>query len=239
MRLNRSIFHVLDLIKSLQKSKPAKLGHVTLLKEYNIQGSPEFRVFKSSEGLASYLQYLNNFVIKPDGLTGGKGVRLSGEHLSSISEAVDYANELFDKHGSVLVEEKLEGEEFSLQSITDGKSMVNCPIAQDHKRAYDGDLGPNTGGMGSYTCADFSLPFLDHTDVENAKKINLDVAKAIEKKTGHPYRGVLYGGFMATADGVRLIEYNARFADPEGMNIIPLFNSDFLEMCYAVAKRLS
>ncbi|MCX5643271.1 MAG: phosphoribosylamine--glycine ligase [Phycisphaerae bacterium] len=222
--------------KELAKIETSKAWARQLLATHHIPGNPEFRVFKSSDGLSDYLRKLGDFVVKPDGLTGGKGVRLSGEHLASISEAVDYANQLFATHGCVVIEEKLEGEEFSLQTITDGEALIHCPVVQDHKRAYEGDVGPNTGGMGSYSCADFSLPFLDMSDIEQAKAINAAVVKAIRETTGRPYRGVLYGGFIATASGVRLIEYNARFADPEGMNIIPLLQTDFVQLCYAVAK---
>lgn len=222
--------------KELAKIETSKAWTRELLRTYDIPGSPDFRVFKSTDGLTTYLHELGDFVIKPDGLTGGKGVRLSGEHLNSVREAVDYANQLFNTHGSVVVEEKLEGEEFSLQTITDGDTLIHCPIVQDHKRAYEGDIGPNTGGMGSYSCADLSLPFLEKSDVEDAKAINASVIQAIREKTGRPYRGVLYGGFIATTKGTRLIEYNARFGDPEGMNVIPLLQIDFVELCYAAAK---
>jgi phosphoribosylamine--glycine ligase len=222
--------------QELAKIETSKKWARELLATYGISGNPEFRVFKSTDGLAAYLHELHDFVVKPDGLTGGKGVRLSGEHLRSIDEAVDYAKEMIQIHGSVVVEEKLEGEEFSLQTITDGETSIHCPIVQDHKRAYEGDIGPNTGGMGSYSCANLSLPFLEKADVDEAKAINTSVIQAIRAKTGKPYRGVLYGGFIATAKGTRLIEYNARFADPESMNIIPLLNTDFVELCYAVAK---
>jgi phosphoribosylamine--glycine ligase len=105
---------------------------------------------------------------------------------------------------------------------------------QDHKRAYEDDNGPNTGGMGSYSCEDHSLPFLASSDLEAARSINEQVIRALAKETGQPYRGVLYGGFMATADGVRVIEYNARFGDPEAMNVLPLMTTDFVEVCIAV-----
>jgi phosphoribosylamine-glycine ligase len=90
--------------------------------------------------------------------------------------------------------------------------------------------------MGSYSCADFSLPFLEETDVSEARLINERVIDALARETGEPYRGVLYGGFMATREGVRLIEYNARFGDPEALNVLPLLNADFVELCVAAAK---
>jgi phosphoribosylamine--glycine ligase len=136
----------------------------------------------------------------------------------------------------VQIEERLEGEEFSLQTITDGTTVIHCPLVQDHKRAYEGDRGPNTGGMGSYSCPDFSLPFLERDDVVKAKRINEQVIHALASETGEPYRGVLYGGFMATRDGVRLIEYNCRFGDPEAMNVLPILRGDFVDICSAAVR---
>jgi phosphoribosylamine--glycine ligase len=134
-----------------------------------------------------------------------------------------------------VIEERLEGEEFSLQTITDGDAVVHCPIAQDHKRAYSGDTGPNTGGMGSYSCPDGSLPFLTEADVAAARHINEATIDALVSKTGTPYCGVLYGGFIAVSEGVRLIEYNARFGDPEAMNVLPLLEGDLTELLWATA----
>jgi phosphoribosylamine--glycine ligase len=159
-----------------------------------------------------------------------------GEHLSSIEEASGYAEAVLATDGKVQVEQRLEGEEFSLQTITDGEAVVHCPLVQDHKRAFEGDRGPNTGGMGSYSCPDFSLPFLDPDDVAEAQSINEQVIDALARDTGEPYRGVLYGGFMATRDGVRLIEYNSRFGDPEALNVLPILKADFFELCLAVAQ---
>jgi phosphoribosylamine---glycine ligase len=207
-----------------------------LLDKHGIPGNPEYRVFNSTGGLRQYMEDLGSFVVKPDGLTAGKGVRVFGDHFHSIEPALEYAEEIVVSDGRVQIEERLEGEEFSLQTITDGDAMIHCPLVQDHKRAYEGDEGPNTGGMGSYSCSDFSLPFLEPDDVVKAKKINEQVIHVLADVTGEPYRGVLYGGFMATRDGVRLIEYNCRFGDPEAMNVLPLLRGDFVELCSAVSR---
>ncbi|HEY2913679.1 MAG TPA: phosphoribosylamine--glycine ligase [Candidatus Angelobacter sp.] len=199
--------------------------------------NPEYRIFKSASGLKEFLQELGGFVIKPDGLTGGKGVRVSGEHLSSADEGVTYAKELLALHPCIVAEQKLEGEEFSLQTISDGYSFVHCPLAQDHKRAFENDLGPNTGGMGSYSCSDWSLPFLRTFELEEAKRINCKVLNSVREETGKPYRGVLYGNYIATREGVKLIEYNARFADPESMNILSILDTDFVDICEAVLSK--
>jgi phosphoribosylamine---glycine ligase len=221
--------------KKLAAIESSKSWARRLLDKHGIPGNPAYRAFEAPDGLRDYMEELGSFVVKPDGLTGGKGVRVFGEHLQTIDEAFDYATEVLAGHPRVQIEERLEGEEFSLQTITDGESVIHCPLVQDHKRAYEGDQGPNTGGMGSYSCADLSLPFLSDADALRAHAISEKVIEALGRETGHPYRGVLYGGFMATGDGIRLIEYNARFGDPEAMNVLPILDADFVELCAAVA----
>jgi phosphoribosylamine--glycine ligase len=110
------------------------------------------------------------------------------------------------------------------------------PAVRDHKRANVGDSGPNTGGMGSYSCENHSLPFLSPDELQQASKINKLVAEALRKETGEPYKGVLYGGFMATTAGIRLIEYNARFGDPEALNVLSLLTTDFADVCLAIIR---
>lgn len=223
--------------RSLAAIESSKSWARYLLESYDIPGNPRYRAFDSMEGMHAYMGELGSFVVKPDGLTAGKGVRVLGEHLHSTEEALAYATEvLAGGHPRVQIEERLIGEEFSLQTITDGENVIHCPLVQDHKRAYEGDRGPNTGGMGSYSCADFSLPFLSDADVLQAHTISEKVIEALKKETGQPYRGVLYGGFIATRDGVKLIEYNARFGDPEAMNVLPILDADFIDLCDAVAN---
>lgn len=221
--------------RELARIESSKSWAREVLDRNGIPGNPEYRVITERGDLRPYMEHLGEFVIKPDGLTAGKGVRVFGEHISTIEEALEYAGALVEADGRVQIEERLEGEEFSLQTITDGESFLHCPLVQDHKRAFEGDAGPNTGGMGTYSCADHSLPFLTAADVAAARSITEQVAEALEREVGRPYRGVLYGGFIATSDGVRLIEYNARFGDPEAMNVLPLFEGDFVELCDAVA----
>ncbi len=206
-----------------------------LLARNNIPGNPEHRLFRDESDLYGYIKALGSFVVKPDGLTGGKGVRVLGDHFATIDEGYAYALSVLRESGRVQIEQKLEGQEFSLQTITDGETVIHCPLVQDHKRAFEGDRGPNTGGMGSYSCADFGLPFLEAKDIADAQAINQEVIEALARETGERYKGVLYGGFIATRDGISLIEYNARFGDPEVMNILPLLDSDFVELCSAVA----
>src|SRR5439155_12027564 len=136
----------------------------------------------------------------------------------------------------VLIEEKLEAEEFSLQSFCDGTHLKHMPPIQDHKRAHAGDTGPNTGGMGSYSCEDHGLPFLQPQDLDQAKVINEAVANALFRETKWKYKGILYGGFMVTRGGIRLLEYNARFGDPEALNVLSLLETDLVDVCEAIIE---
>ena len=197
--------------------------------------NPQRKEFSSIEGVESFIKQLGGeYVIKFDGLMGGKGVRVSGEHLKNIDEGVAYANEIVKVGGKFLIEEKLVGEEFSLMSFVDGNICKHMPVVQDHKRVYEGDTGPNTGGMGTYSFGNHSLPFLSEKNIKEAQKTNELVAKQLFEETGTPYVGVLYGGFMLTGGGVKVIEYNARFGDPEAMNVLSILKSDFLSICISM-----
>ena len=221
--------------KDLAKLETSKAFTRDLLREYNIPGGPQYQTFNSLAGVTEFLNVLGkNYVVKYDGLAGGKGVKVSGEHLHSHDEALAYCQELTDKGSEFVIEEKFIGEEFSLMSFCDGNTLKHMPAVQDHKRAYEGDTGPNTGGMGTYSDANHSLPFLTENDIVEAHQINTQTAKAVKDKFGEGYRGILYGGFMATASGVKLIEYNARFGDPEAMNVLSLLDSDFIEICNGI-----
>ena len=221
--------------KDLAKLETSKSFTRDLLREYNIPGGPQYQTFNSLAGVTEFLNVLGeNYVVKYDGLAGGKGVKVSGEHLHSHDEALAYCQELTDKGDEFVIEEKFIGEEFSLMSFCDGDTLKHMPAVQDHKRAYEGDTGPNTGGMGTYSDANHSLPFLTENDIVEAHQINTQTAKAVKDKFGEGYQGVLYGGFMATASGVKLIEYNARFGDPEAMNVLSLLDSDFIEICNGI-----
>jgi phosphoribosylamine---glycine ligase len=222
--------------KSLARLETSKSFTRDLLAKYHIPGNPGFGNFPSLEGIEKFLDESGDVVIKPDGLTGGKGVMVQGDHFSSKKEALAICKAILAEHGSVTVEEKLEGEEFSLQCLTDGKTVAVTPPVQDHKRRFNDDKGPNTGGMGSYSCADHSLPFLRSKDVEEGLAITRQVAEALYRETGTYYKGVMYGGFMVTAQGLKLLEYNARFGDPETMNILPLLKTDFTDVCLAIIE---
>jgi phosphoribosylamine--glycine ligase len=176
--------------------------------------------------------------VKPVGLTGGKGVKVQGEQLKDKSEVLAYVKEIFDTKmggGGVVLEEKAMGEEFTLMAFCDGRDIAIMPLVQDHKRAFEGDLGPNTGGMGSYSAEDHLLPFVKRAERDQAKDIMSKVIAALAKD-GMPYKGVLYGQFMLTSAGPKVIEFNARFGDPEAMNVLPLLRTPFSSVCEAIVS---
>ncbi|MFH0776238.1 MAG: phosphoribosylamine--glycine ligase [Patescibacteria group bacterium] len=213
-----------------------------LLQKYDIPGNPEFAVFEGNDeitrtAIQNFMQSLGGqFVVKADGLKSGKGVKVVGDHLNGIEDGLHYAMSCVAEDGRVVIEEKLVGEEFSAMFLTDGKTLAALPVSQDHKRAFEDDKGPNTGGMGTYSDENNSLPFLQQSDLAVAREITQKVLDALQKETGETFRGVMYGGFIATKNGIKLIEYNARFGDPEAMNVFPILKTDFIEVCRKVAE---
>jgi len=212
-----------------------------LLKDYEVGGSPKFGIFTDEKEAHSFINSLGGQVaVKPSGLTGGKGVKVTGYQLQNGNEAKAYASELLSAKlaglSTIVIEEKLEGEEFSLQAFSDGNKVYGMPMVQDHKRAYEGDVGPNTGGMGSYSGAGQLLPFATQKHYDTAMSIMQKTIEAFRKKTGKPFVGILYGGFMITQQGVKLIEYNARFGDPEAMNVLSVLKSDLFSIFSQMAS---
>ena len=218
--------------KDVARIETSKSFARNILDRCSPEKNPQRKEFSSLEGVEEFLQKLGgNYVVKYDGLMGGKGVKVSGEHLFSSEETLEYCKKIIGMGGIFLVEEKLVGEEFSLMSFCDGQNCAHMPVVQDHKRAFEGDVGPNTGGMGTYSFANHSLPFLSEKDVSDAQKTNERVAKELYRTTGTKFKGFLYGGFMATKDGIKVVEYNARLGDPEAMNVLSLLKTDFFDIC--------
>ncbi|MDU9376595.1 Phosphoribosylamine--glycine ligase [Methanocorpusculaceae archaeon Sp1] len=209
----------------------------SLMQKHKIDGCPAYKLCQTPEEAAEYIRaYPGDLAVKPTGLTGGKGVKVMGEQVDREG-AVEYAMTL--KNQTIILEERLLGEEFTLMAFVDGKTLVPMPLVQDHKRAFDGDKGPNTGGMGSYTLADHKFPFVTDADYAAAFSIMQATVDALAKE-GCPYKGVLYGQFMNTATGPKVIEYNARFGDPEAMNVLTLLESDFVTIAeHIIAGTLS
>jgi len=212
----------------------SKIFARNLLQKYQIKSNVASQMFDSMDSIKSYIKDIGveNIVVKPEGLTGGKGVKVYGDHLFSQQDILDYCQELVRSKERFLLEEKVVGEEFTLQTFTDGMNIIGTPLVQDHKRAYENDKGPNTGGMGSYSMADHLMPFITKNDVENALLDMKKTVAAVKAETGVKYKGFLYGQFMKSAEGLKLIEFNARFGDPEAMNVLPLMKTNFIDICW-------
>lgn len=198
-----------------------------------VKGVPRFQVFDNYGDACRYLGEFPDSVIKPAGLTGGKGVKVMGEHLMTQGEGRAYIEEVLKKDG-VVIEDRLRGEEVTIQAFVDGSHVKPMPTVQDHKRAFDGDVGPNTGGMGSYTDRSGLLPFMLQEDYDEGVAIMQATVEALKKDAGIAYKGTLYGQFMITGDGMKVIEYNARFGDPEAMNVLTLLKTDLVDICQAM-----
>ncbi|MBX0293888.1 phosphoribosylamine--glycine ligase [Haloarcula nitratireducens] len=202
------------------------------MREHDIPGCPDFETFEDMEAACDYIdEYDGDLAVKPAGLTGGKGVRVIGDQCTA-EEAKEYLRD--SDYDRVVLEERLVGEEFTVQAFVANGDLRVTPAVQDHKRAYEGDEGPNTGGMGSYSDSTLELPFMTEEDYGDA----VDVLKAtVEALDG--YKGVLYGQFMLTETGPRVVEFNARFGDPEAMNTLPVLNTDFLDVLTAARDDVS
>jgi phosphoribosylamine--glycine ligase len=221
--------------KRLAQLESSKSFTRKLLSTYEIEGNPKYKTFFSEEGMEEFAKECGEFVVKFDGLAGGKGVQVQGDHFETLEEGLNIANGYLQKSGKVVIEEKLVGQEFSLLFFVDGVSLAPMPVVQDNKRAFAGDKGPNTGGMGTVSDADHSLPFLKPEDVQQAKKIAADTIGALQADCdGEKFKGILFGGYMVTKNGVRLIEFNVRFGDPEALNVLPILSTDFVDICQAI-----
>ena len=196
------------------------------MEEHDIPGCPDYETFEDMDAACEYVDsYDGDLAIKPAGLTGGKGVRVIGDQITA-EEGKEYLRS--SDYDRVVLEERLVGEEFTVQALVANGEVRVTPAVQDHKRAYEGDEGPNTGGMGSYSDATLELPFMDRADYMAA----VDVIEAtVDALDG--YKGVLYGQFMLTDEGPKVVEFNARFGDPEAMNTLPVLNTDFLDVLTA------
>ena len=212
----------------------------SLLAEVAPEAAPRWQVVREAAEVADAIASFGStpVAVKPSGLTGGKGVKVMGPHLADHREAGDYALSLLASGGageSVLIEEKIIGAEFTIQAISDGRVVVFPPSTYDYPFRYDGDEGPGTGGMGSLSMAGATLPFMTQDHYRQACTI---VEKVIERlgQEGRHFTGVMNSGFFATADGVKVIEFNARFGDPECMNIMSLFDGSWPEVMERISS---
>jgi len=215
----------------------SKLFCRELLQRHGVDGQPRFAAPATVEEVDSAVAgFSGPFVVKPSGLTAGKGVWVQGADFASPAEGAVYAKSILIQGQRVLLEEKLDGEEFSQMAFVTDSGVYPMPAVQDFKRAREGDQGGNTGGMGSYSQRDHLLPFLSSADRDRSIGI-LEKTAAAMRAEGLSYRGILYGGFMLTANGPRLLEFNARFGDPEGINALTLYEEgNFADLLYGVAS---
>ncbi|MEM2843149.1 MAG: hypothetical protein QXZ53_04645 [Candidatus Bathyarchaeia archaeon] len=228
---------------ALEKSK---VEQRLLLKQVSPDVNPEFKVFdpkdykgegKVIEEVEKWINELGGIeksVIKPDKPGFGKGVGVGGEHFFNINQAVEHFLSIYSKNTRVLIEEKIEGEESSFQAWCDGRTIIPLPETRDYKRAFDGDLGVNTGGMGSYKSEGNWLPFMNESDWINEIEVVKKIFNKLKGLGSNPeLRGMpFYVAFIHTKQGVKILEINSRPGDPEIINIMPLIREDFVDVCF-------
>ena len=222
-----------------------------LMWKYKIPGRLRYKTFVDPEDAAEYAKAVGDSVVKPARQAGGRGVRVFGEtaeHLSKIAReaAASYVKRLADVikkkykdiENTIVVEERVEGVEYTLMTVTDGYDVLPLPIVEDHPHLYPWDLGPETGGMGSISGPSYILPFLTEDEFKESSKIVEMTVKALFDEIKERYVGAISGQMMLTSFwGPTLIEYYARFGDPEIGNLVFMINSDFLELLDAAARK--
>jgi len=226
----------------------SKVQQRLLFQEIAPEANPRFKIFNPEDytgtdevkkAVYGWLDQLEDkAVVKPDKPTAGKGVGVWGDHFITREKLFEHFMSNF-QYGTVIIEEKIDGEESSFQALCDGKHFSPLPGTRDYKRAFDGDKGPNTGGMGSYKDAGDALPFL--TAAEREKEVAL-ATRIFEKWTAKigddsALRGVpLYLAFMHTGAGIKILENNSRPGDPEIINILPILKEDFVDVCFKILE---
>jgi len=225
----------------------SKVAQRQLFEEAVPTVNPKFKVFNPNDykgatdvkkAVYTWLNELGNqAVVKPDNPVAGKGVGVWGDHFNTRQQLYNHFLANYE-HGQVLIEEKIEGEESSFQAFCDGKNFVALPETRDYKRAFDGDEGPNTGGMGSYKDKANLLPFMSTEDREREIEIVNKIFNYLKKRgSGDELRGMpFYIAFMHTAKGPKILENNSRPGDPEIMNILPLLKDDFIDICFRMIE---
>jgi phosphoribosylamine--glycine ligase len=206
-----------------------------LMKKHGIDALPRFKVFKDRYKAINYAEKFNwKVAVKPIGLTEGLGVKIYGDQLKHQDDVVNYIHKIFDKKiggdAKVLIEEKIEGAEFTIQCFVYGKHIITTPAVKDFKRLLPGDKGPNTASMGSYSNSGFLLPFMNQEDYLEAVNIIMKTLNVFNNDAGEDCKGFLYGQFMKTKDGLKLIEYNFRPGDPEWLNTLLVMDDNLVDV---------
>ena len=199
-----------------------KLAPEMIIKNYNVT---------SVEKLKDIVDLYNDdsFVIKPEGLTGGKGVKVGGIHFKGKDEGFKYAKSCLEISGNVIIQDKIEGREFTVMALTDGENIVVTPTTFDYPYRFNEDKGPGTGGMGCLSFENGMLPFLEQKDIDECSNLIKETLKYINKDNLE-FNGVIYGGFFKTKNGIKFIEFNSRFGDPEALNVLNSLETPFTEV---------
>jgi phosphoribosylamine--glycine ligase len=226
----------------------SKIEQRSLFQEIAPEANPRFKIFHPADyknqaevksAVYRWLDELDNqAVVKPDKPALGKGVGVWGDHFATREQLFEHFISNF-QYGSVIIEEKIDGEESSFMAFCDGKHFIPLPDTRDYKRAFDDDKGPNTGGMGSYKDVGDTLPFLTAAE----RELELSLANKIFKgwkakiKDDSALRGIpLYLAFMHTGDGIKVLENNSRPGDPEIINLLPIIKDDFVDVCFKMIE---
>ena len=231
--LNKAGIPVFGPSKAAAQLEGSKVFAKDLMKKYNIP-TAAYGVFHKVDEAKEFIgQTGAPIVVKADGLAAGKGVvvAMTIDEANAAVEDMLSGNRFGEAGSTVVIEEFMEGEEASLLAFVDGKTVVPMIASQDHKRIFDGDKGPNTGGMGTYAPA----PVLTDTLRDEAMKTILEPMVAAMENEGMPYVGCLYAGLMITPQGPKVVEFNARFGDPETQVVLPLLDSDLGQIMMACA----
>ncbi|MGO8805138.1 MAG: hypothetical protein ACLQO7_00835 [Candidatus Bathyarchaeia archaeon] len=226
----------------------SKVEQRQLFDEIAPEANPRFKVFSPADykggadvksAVYRWLDELDNqAVVKPDKPALGKGVGVWGDHFANREELFEHFMSNF-KYGNVIIEEKIDGEESSFMAFCDGKHFIALPDTRDYKRAFDGDRGPNTGGMGSYKDSDGRLPFLTAVERDDELALANKIFKGWKAKIkdDSALRGVpLYLAFMHTGKGIKVLENNSRPGDPEIINLLALIKDDFIDVCFRIIE---
>lgn len=199
-----------------------KLAPNMIIKNYNVTDVNELKSI-----IDKYED--DSFVVKPEGLTGGKGVKVGGIHFKGKEEGYEYAKTCLEGSGNVIIQDKIEGREFTVMALTDGENIVITPTTFDYPYRFDEDKGPGTGGMGCLSFEDGMLPFLEKKDVDECADLIKNTLKYINKDSLE-FNGVIYGGFFKTKNGIKFIEFNSRFGDPEALNVLNSLETPFTDV---------
>ena len=228
-------FRVIGATKEAARIEWDKAYSINVMQNVCPEFTPFYRIVSDVSQLNSAIKEFESrhmqIVVKPQGLTGGKGVKVMPEHLESYEKCIDYATKLLESgvDKRVVLVQRLYGIEFTIMGITDGEHLVMSPASYDYPFRYEDDRGAGTGGMGCFIDSDKKLPFMTDQDMEDCRHIMQNVLDHM-RDNGLVFSGVLNGGFFKTANGIKFMEFNARFGDPEVLCITSILESSFSKM---------